>query len=241
MRAQPADLRRTVRDEEDRDATTLEREDQLAVVQEDLSRLGAVNLAAIDELAEQTQRKTFFDAQWKDLTEALNALEEAMRKIDKETRSRFEATFEKINAGLQEKFPRLFGGGHDHVGAAVEGADLGVHRCAAIQRQHRQPKPFAVLVDRLGDLHRQLARRHEDEAAGLSGRRTATGQVLQHRQRERCRLACTRGGLTQQIPSFEKHGNRLPLHRRRFFVAEPGERLAQLGLQAQRLEGRRRR
>ena len=97
------------------EATTLEREDQLAVVQEDLSRLGAVNLAAIDELAEQTQRKTFFDAQWKDLTEALNALEEAMRKIDKETRSRFEATFERINAGLQEKFPRLFGGGHAYL------------------------------------------------------------------------------------------------------------------------------
>ncbi|HMA11447.1 MAG TPA: hypothetical protein VKO83_06140, partial [Steroidobacteraceae bacterium] len=97
------------------EATTLEREDQLAVVQEDLSRLGAVNLAAIDELAEQTQRKTFLDAQWKDLTEALTALEEAMRKIDKETRSRFESTFERINAGLQEKFPRLFGGGHAYL------------------------------------------------------------------------------------------------------------------------------
>jgi len=97
------------------EATVLEREDRLAAVQEDLQKLGAVNLAAIDELAEQTQRKTFLDAQWKDLTDALTVLEEAMRKIDRETRTRFEATFERINAGLQEKFPRLFGGGHAYL------------------------------------------------------------------------------------------------------------------------------
>jgi chromosome segregation protein len=97
------------------EATVLEREDRLAAVQEDLQRLGAVNLAAIDELQEQTQRKTFLDAQWKDLTDALTALEEAMRKIDREMRTRFEATFERINTGLKEKFPRLFGGGHAYL------------------------------------------------------------------------------------------------------------------------------
>jgi len=97
------------------EATVLEREDRLASVQEDLQRLGAVNLAAIDELQEQTQRKTFLDAQWKDLTDALTALEEAMRKIDREMRTRFEATFERINTGLKEKFPRLFGGGHAYL------------------------------------------------------------------------------------------------------------------------------
>ena len=97
------------------EATVLQREDDLAKVQEDLQRLGAVNLAAIDELSEQTQRKEFLDAQWKDLTDALNSLEEAMRKIDRETRTRFEATFEKINDGLKEKFPRLFGGGHAYL------------------------------------------------------------------------------------------------------------------------------
>jgi chromosome segregation protein len=95
--------------------TVVDREDKLTGVQADLLRLGAVNLAAIDELREQTERKTFLDAQWKDLTEALESLEEAMRKIDKETRSRFAATFERINAGLQEKFPRLFGGGHAYL------------------------------------------------------------------------------------------------------------------------------
>jgi chromosome segregation protein len=97
------------------EATVLQREDELAKVQEDLARLGAVNLAAIDELNEQSQRKTFLDAQWKDLTDALTSLEEAMRKIDRETRSRFEVTFEKINNGLKEKFPRLFGGGHAYL------------------------------------------------------------------------------------------------------------------------------
>jgi chromosome segregation protein len=97
------------------ETTVIEREDRLATVQADLQRLGAVNLAAIDELGEQTERKTFLDAQWKDLTDALDSLEEAMRKIDKETRARFEVTFERINTGLKEKFPRLFGGGHAYL------------------------------------------------------------------------------------------------------------------------------
>jgi chromosome segregation protein len=93
------------------EATILDREDQLAAVQADIQKLGAVNLAAIDELKEQGERKEFLDAQWQDLTEALASLEEAMRKIDRETRTRFESTFERINDGLKEKFPRLFGGG----------------------------------------------------------------------------------------------------------------------------------
>jgi chromosome segregation protein len=93
------------------EATILDREDQLAAVQADIQKLGAVNLAAIDELKDQAERKEFLDAQWKDLTDALDSLEEAMRKIDRETRTRFESTFERINDGLKEKFPRLFGGG----------------------------------------------------------------------------------------------------------------------------------
>ncbi|MEY4761838.1 MAG: hypothetical protein RLZZ200_1694, partial [Pseudomonadota bacterium] len=86
-------------------------EDRLSAVTNDLGRLGQVNLAAIDELKEQTERKTYLDSQWKDLTDALETLEEAMRKIDKETRTRFEDTFNRINSGLKGKFPRLFGGG----------------------------------------------------------------------------------------------------------------------------------
>jgi chromosome segregation protein len=74
-----------------------------------------VNLAAIDELREHTERKEYLDRQFADLTSALDTLEEAMKRIDKETRSRFDDTFERINNGLKEKFPRLFGGGHAYL------------------------------------------------------------------------------------------------------------------------------
>jgi chromosome segregation protein len=76
-----------------------------------IERLGAVNLASIDELKEQTERKEYLDRQFADLTEALNTLDEAIRRIDRETRSRFKDTFDRVNAGLKDKFPRLFGGG----------------------------------------------------------------------------------------------------------------------------------
>jgi chromosome segregation protein len=81
----------------------------------DIEKLGQVNLAAIDELKENSERKEYLDRQFTDLTSALSTLEEAMRKIDGETRSRFDDTFNRINAGLQEKFPRLFGGGHAYL------------------------------------------------------------------------------------------------------------------------------
>lgn len=77
-----------------------------------ISRLGAINLAAIEEFEQESERKEYLDAQHNDLVEALETLEEAIRKIDKETRERFRETFDKVNSGLQEMFPRLFGGGH---------------------------------------------------------------------------------------------------------------------------------
>jgi chromosome segregation protein len=83
----------------------------LTGLQQKIERLGAVNLASIDELKEQTERKEYLDRQFTDLTEALSTLDEAIKKIDRETRSRFQDTFDRVNAGLQEKFPRLFGGG----------------------------------------------------------------------------------------------------------------------------------
>src|SRR5215467_7284243 len=61
------------------------------------------------------RRKEYLDSQFGDLTSALDTLAEAMRRIDRETRTRFEDTFERINAGLREKFPRLFGGGHAYL------------------------------------------------------------------------------------------------------------------------------
>jgi chromosome segregation protein len=90
-------------------------EQRLAETGEKIERLGAVNLAAIDEFAEQTERKEYLDRQFADLTDALNTLEEAIRKIDRETRSRFQDTFDRVNAGLKEKFPRLFGGGQAYL------------------------------------------------------------------------------------------------------------------------------
>jgi chromosome segregation protein len=77
-----------------------------------MRRLEPVNLAAIHEYSEQSERKTYLDAQNSDLTQALDTLEEAIRKIDRETRGRFKETFDRVNAGVQDLFPRLFGGGH---------------------------------------------------------------------------------------------------------------------------------
>ena len=86
-------------------------ETSVADVEGKIERLGQVNLAAIDEFKEQSERKEYLDKQFADLTEALNALESAIRKIDRETRERFQDTFDRVNAGLQSRFPRLFGGG----------------------------------------------------------------------------------------------------------------------------------
>ncbi len=81
----------------------------------DIERLGPVNLAAIEELKQQSERKSYLDRQFADVSDALGTLEEAMKRMDKETRARFEDTFTRINAGLKEKFPRLFGGGHAYL------------------------------------------------------------------------------------------------------------------------------
>jgi chromosome segregation protein len=87
-----------------------------------LRRLEPVNLAAIQEYGEQKERKTYLDAQNTDLCEALDTLESAIRKIDKETRGRFKETFDRVNVGVQELYPRLFGGGHAYL--ELTGEDL---------------------------------------------------------------------------------------------------------------------
>jgi len=87
-----------------------------------LRRLEPVNLAAIQEHAEAAQRKEYLDAQDADLTTALETLEEAIRKIDRETRGRFKDTFDRVNSGVQELYPRLFGGGHAYL--ELTGEDL---------------------------------------------------------------------------------------------------------------------
>ncbi|NVD69675.1 chromosome segregation protein SMC [Duganella sp. BJB1802] len=76
-----------------------------------ISMLGAVNLAALDELATASERKNFLDAQNADLNEAINTLEDAIARIDKETRDLLQDTFDRVNGHFSELFPILFGGG----------------------------------------------------------------------------------------------------------------------------------
>jgi chromosome segregation protein len=87
-----------------------------------IQRLGAINLAAIDEFQQQSERKKYLDTQFTDLTDALETLENAIKKIDRETRARFTETFEKANQGLGRLFPRLFGGGHAYL--EMDGEDV---------------------------------------------------------------------------------------------------------------------
>ncbi len=87
-----------------------------------IRRLEPVNLAAIQEFGEQSKRKDYLDAQNTDLTAALDTLEDAIRKIDRETRGRFKDTFDRVNSGIQELYPRLFGGGHAYL--ELTGEDL---------------------------------------------------------------------------------------------------------------------
>jgi chromosome segregation protein len=103
--------------------------DSEAAMQEELeriaariARLGPINLAAIDEYTQLSERKGYLDRQHADLAEALATLQEAIRKIDRETRTRFRETFEKVNNGLQAMFPVLFGGGHAYL--EMTGEDL---------------------------------------------------------------------------------------------------------------------
>ncbi|MFT3741804.1 MAG: chromosome segregation protein SMC [Gammaproteobacteria bacterium] len=84
---------------------------QLAQTQHSIQRLGAINLAAIEEYSEVFERKSYLDSQDQDLTAALATLEDAIRKIDKESRQRLQETFDRANANFKELFTRMFGGG----------------------------------------------------------------------------------------------------------------------------------
>ena len=86
-------------------------QERLSDIEQKIERMGAINLAAIDEFAEQSERKTYLDKQLADLNEALTTLENAIRRIDGETRNRFKETFDQVNEQLKRLFPKLFGGG----------------------------------------------------------------------------------------------------------------------------------
>ncbi|WP_416757605.1 chromosome segregation protein SMC [Roseateles sp. So40a] len=80
-------------------------------INRDIAALGAVNLAALDELGAARERKTFLDSQFADLTTAITTLEDAIHKIDLETRDLLGATFTQVNEHFGRMFPSLFGGG----------------------------------------------------------------------------------------------------------------------------------
>ena len=84
---------------------------ELGKLSDNITALGAVNLAALDELKVAVERKAYLDAQAKDLNEAIETLEGAIRRIDKESRDLLMATYEEVNRHLAELFPVLFGGG----------------------------------------------------------------------------------------------------------------------------------
>jgi chromosome segregation protein len=104
------------------DATAEQWESRLQQVQTRVERLGPINLAAIEEYQVQLERKQYLDSLHADVSEALTTLEQAIRKIDRETRTRFQETFDKVDAGLKRIFPRLFGGGHAYL--ELTGEDL---------------------------------------------------------------------------------------------------------------------
>ena len=96
--------------------------EKLARLDRRLQRLGPINLAAVDELQTQSERKAYLDAQHQDLTNALETLTQAIHRIDRETRARFKETFDKVNAQLGELFPKVFGGGRAYL--EMTGNDL---------------------------------------------------------------------------------------------------------------------
>ena len=97
-------------------------EEKLEKIRRRIDRLGPINLAAIDEFKEQSARKEYLDSQLEDLNKALATLEGAIRKIDRETRTRFRETFANVDTGFKRLFPKLFAGGHAYL--ELTGDDL---------------------------------------------------------------------------------------------------------------------
>ncbi len=97
-------------------------QERLTAIERRLERLGPINLAAVSEFETESERKRYLDSQHADLVDALATLEDAIRKIDRETRARFKDTFERVGRGLEQIFPRLFGGGNAYL--ELTGDDL---------------------------------------------------------------------------------------------------------------------
>ncbi len=91
--------------------TIRQTEEKLQFTENRINRLGPINLAAIDEYSVLEEKKVFMDKQQNDLLEALEILENAIRRIDRETRVKFKETFEKLNNFFKSIFTEIFGGG----------------------------------------------------------------------------------------------------------------------------------
>jgi len=104
------------------DAAPVDWEEKLQLIGNRIQRLGPINLAAIDEYKIESERKEYLDQQNAELEDALTTLQNAIQKIDRETRTRFKETFELVNSHIQELFPKLFGGGHAYL--EMTGDDL---------------------------------------------------------------------------------------------------------------------
>ncbi|NBU58185.1 MAG: chromosome segregation protein SMC [Betaproteobacteria bacterium] len=114
---------------EDTDEEPLRR--RVTRLQRDIDALGDVNLAAIAELAEATERRGFLEAQAGDLRAAIGTLEDAIRRIDRDSRERLQHTFDEVNRGLSELFPAMFGGGDARLELTGEEIlDAGLHLTA---------------------------------------------------------------------------------------------------------------
>jgi chromosome segregation protein len=112
----------TLADEIPEDADTESWQESIEKLGQRITRLEPVNLAAIQEYEEELKRKQYLDEQNEDLCDALVTLENAIAKIDRKTRTRFKETYERVNQGVKELFPRLFGGGHGYL--ELTGEDL---------------------------------------------------------------------------------------------------------------------
>ncbi len=104
------------------DHLVAQKEEQIERLQRNIVRLEPVNLAAIEEFDEESKRKQYLDDQNEDLEKALTTLEDAIARIDKDTRTLFKETFEAVNSNIKQLFPRLFGGGHAYL--ELTGNDL---------------------------------------------------------------------------------------------------------------------
>ena len=104
-------IRDSINSEDYEELTLEDIDNKLTDVESKIIKLGAINLAAPEEIQEESKRKEELDSQYNDLTEALDKLTTAIKKIDNETKTIFKDSFDAVNERLKEVFPKLFGGG----------------------------------------------------------------------------------------------------------------------------------